>query len=89
MQEWLAQFSDTSVGRLALLWFRRYFEASENSGSAATVYTFLSVGPLVLAPTGLFHAAGTATTAFSERLETERILRSADSVLRASRSRRP
>ena len=68
MQEWLAQFSDTSVGRLALLWFRRYFEASQNSGSAATVYTFISVGPLFLAAAGLFHAAGADTTAFAKRL---------------------
>jgi uncharacterized BrkB/YihY/UPF0761 family membrane protein len=68
VQQWLARRSDTPVGRLALLWFRRYFEASQNSGSAATVYTFLSVGPLFLAAAGLFHAAGTDTTAFAERL---------------------
>jgi membrane protein len=67
-QERLAGRTDTALGRLALLWFRRYFEASQNSGSAASLYTFLSVGPLLLAVTGLFHAAGSDTTAFAERL---------------------
>jgi len=68
VEEWLARRADTSVGRLALLWFRRYFEASQNSGCAATLYMFLSVGPLLLAATGLFHAAGSDTTAFAQRL---------------------
>jgi membrane protein len=57
-----------AVGRLALLWFRRYFEASRNSGSAATLYMVLSVVPLMLAATGLFHAAGRDTNAFARRL---------------------
>jgi hypothetical protein len=68
VQEWLARRADTSIGRLALLWFRRYFEASQNSGSAATVYAFLSVGPLLLAATGLFHAAGADANALAARL---------------------
>jgi uncharacterized BrkB/YihY/UPF0761 family membrane protein len=56
------------IGRLALLWFRRYFEASQHSGSAATIYTFLSVLPLLLAATAVFHAAGSDTNAFAQRL---------------------
>ena len=58
MERWLARRTDTSFGRLALQWFRTYFKTSRNSGAAATIYVFLSVGPFVLAATGLFHAAG-------------------------------
>src|SRR6516225_2974678 len=68
VQEWLARRADTPLGRLALQWFRRYFEASQNSGSAATLYTFLSVGPLLLAGTAVFHAAGADTNAVAQRL---------------------
>ena len=50
--------SDHSVGRLVRQWFRAYFNTSRNSGAAATIYVLLSTGPLVLAATGLFHAAG-------------------------------
>ena len=42
-RDWLRGRADTSLGRLALLWFRRYFEASRNSGAAAA---------------GLHHAVG-------------------------------
>ena len=58
VREWVARRADTSIGRLALQWFRTYLDASRNSGSAATINLFLSAGPLVLAATGLFHAAG-------------------------------
>jgi uncharacterized BrkB/YihY/UPF0761 family membrane protein len=68
VQHWLVQRGDTAIGRLALLWFRGYFDASRNSGSAATLYMFLSIVPLLLAVTGLFHAAGADTNAFAERL---------------------
>ena len=67
-QEWLARRADTPIARLAMQWFRRYFEASQNSGCAATLYTFLSVGPLVLAAAGLFDAVGGDTNAFAQRL---------------------
>jgi hypothetical protein len=50
--------AQTPLGRLARQWLRAYFKASRNSTSAATIYLFLSVGPLVLAATGLFRAAG-------------------------------
>jgi uncharacterized BrkB/YihY/UPF0761 family membrane protein len=68
VQQWLARRADTPIERLVLLWFRRYFEATQNSGSAGTIYLFLSVGPLLLAATGLFHAAGADTNVFAERL---------------------
>ena len=68
VQEWLARRADTPLGRLALDWFRRYLEASQNSGSAATLYTLLSVGPLLLAGTAVFHAAGGDTGALAQRL---------------------
>lgn len=67
-QQWLARRADTPIKHLALRWFRRYFEASQNSACAATLYMFLSVGPLVLAAAGLFHAAGSDTNAFATRL---------------------
>ena len=56
------------MARLALEWFRRYLEASHNSGPAATVYLFLSVGPLLLAATGLLHVAGDNTNVLAQRL---------------------
>jgi hypothetical protein len=68
VQQWLARHTDTPIARLGLQWFRRYFEASQNSGSAATIFLFLSVGPLLLAVTGLLHAAGRNTNVLSRRL---------------------
>jgi uncharacterized BrkB/YihY/UPF0761 family membrane protein len=68
VQAWLVRYADRPLGRLGLLWFRRYMESTSNSGSALTLYTFLSVGPLLLAATGLFHAAGSDTNAFAQRL---------------------
>jgi membrane protein len=47
-RDWLSQRADTSLGRLTLIWFRRYFEASRNSGAAASVYLTLSVLPTAL-----------------------------------------
>jgi uncharacterized BrkB/YihY/UPF0761 family membrane protein len=63
-----ARHADTPIVRFASLWFRRYFEASRNSGAAATIYLFLSVGPLLLAAIGLFHAAGGDASSFAGRL---------------------
>ena len=68
VQQWLVRRADSAIGRLALQWFRAYFEASRNSGSATTLYAFLSVGPLLLAVTGLLHASGSDTNAFAERI---------------------
>jgi uncharacterized BrkB/YihY/UPF0761 family membrane protein len=51
-----------------LAWFQRYFEASRNSGSAATVYSMLSVFPTAMAAIAYFHWSGGDTNAFSDRL---------------------
>jgi uncharacterized BrkB/YihY/UPF0761 family membrane protein len=66
--QWLGRRADSAIMRLALAWFHGYFDASQNSGSAATVYMFLSVGPLLLAATGLFHAAGGDANVLAARL---------------------
>jgi membrane protein len=68
VQRWLARRADSKLGRLSLQWFRGYFEASQNSGSAATLYSLLSVVPVVLAVIGLLDAAGANTTTFAEHL---------------------
>jgi uncharacterized BrkB/YihY/UPF0761 family membrane protein len=68
VQRWLARRADSKLGRLSLQWFRGYFEASRNSGSAATLYSFLSIVPVVLAVVGLLHAAGANTDTFAQRL---------------------
>jgi uncharacterized BrkB/YihY/UPF0761 family membrane protein len=83
IQGWLERRVDSKLGRLSLDWFRAYFEASHNSGSAATLYMFLSVAPTMLAVVGVLGAAGADTTAFADRLvahlhltgETARIVR--------------
>jgi uncharacterized BrkB/YihY/UPF0761 family membrane protein len=67
-QEWLARRADTPIERLGLLWFHRYFDASRNSGSAGTVYTFLSVVPFLLAGMAILHVAGSDTNAFAQHL---------------------
>jgi len=68
VQRWLARRADSRLGRLSLQWFRGYFEASRNSGSAATLYSFLSIVPVVLAVVGLLHAAGANTDTLAEHL---------------------
>lgn len=68
IQDWLRGRADTRLGRLALQWFRRYFEASHNSGCAATVYSALSVLPGALVAVSYFHSSGSDTNAFAQRL---------------------
>jgi len=65
---WLSRRTDTPLGRLALQWFRAYFEASRNSGCAATVYSALSVLPAVLVAIALLHPTSGDTNLFAERL---------------------
>jgi len=65
---WLTARADTPLGRLALQWFRAYFEASRNSGCAATVYSTLSVLPAVLVAVALLHPTSGDTNLFAERL---------------------
>jgi membrane protein len=68
VQHWLERRADSAPGRLSLRWFRAYFAASANSGSAATLYSFLSVAPVVLAVIGLAHSAGANTETFAQHL---------------------
>lgn len=70
VQDWLSGRADTRLGRLLLLWFRSYFEASRNSGCAATVYSSLSVLPAALVTVSYFHSSGSDTNAFADRLVT-------------------
>jgi membrane protein len=67
---WLRGRADNQIGRLAFLWFRRYLEASRNSGAAASAYFILSALPAALvAVASLHHGAGNES-AFAERLVT-------------------
>jgi uncharacterized BrkB/YihY/UPF0761 family membrane protein len=68
IQRWLEHRVDSRLGRLSLRWFRSYFDVSRNSGSAATLYSFLSVAPVVLAVIGLVGAAGGDTNTFADHL---------------------
>jgi membrane protein len=69
-RDWLSERADTSFGRLTLLWFRRYFEASRNSGAAATAYITLSVIPTALVIVAIFDKARGDENAFADRLIT-------------------
>ena len=68
VRKWLSKRGDTSIARLALLWFRRYFEASRNSGSAASAYITLSVLPTALVFIALFNLTTNNENAFADRL---------------------
>jgi hypothetical protein len=70
VQGWLGRRADTSVGRLALRWFRAYLAASRNSGCAVTVYSSLSVLPAVLVAVAYFHPSSGDTNTFAQRLVT-------------------
>jgi membrane protein len=65
---WLRTRADTSLGRLTLLWFRRYFDASRNSGAAAASYITLSALPASLVITAFFNRATGDDNAFADRL---------------------
>ena len=81
VQDWLSRRADTRLGRLALQWFRAYFEASRNSGCAATVYSSLSVLPAALVAVAYFHSSGSDTNAFAQRLITHLKLNGATASL--------
>src|SRR4051794_20013337 len=68
-RDWLGGRADTSPGRLAPPSFRRYFEASRNSGAAASAYIMLSVLPTALVVIALFNRAR-GDNAFADRLIT-------------------
>ena len=55
------------LARLALLWLRRYLEASRNSGAAASIYFTLSALPTALVVIAFFNLAAKNENAFSNR----------------------
>ena len=81
VQDWLSRRADTRLGRLALQWFRAYFEASRNSGCAATVYSSLSVLPAALVAVAYFHSSGSDKNVFAQRLITHLKLNGATASL--------
>lgn len=70
IRNWLASQTDSWVGRLSFLWFKRYMEASKNSGASTSAYFMLSVFPTALAAIAYFGKAGGNTNALAERLIT-------------------
>lgn len=70
IQDWLRGRADTSIGRLALQWFRAYFAASRNSGCAVTVYSSLSVLPAALAFIAAAHPFQSDANVFAQHLVT-------------------
>ena len=67
-QGWLHERTDSGLGRLVVLWSRRYFEASRNSGAAATTYITLSVLPTALVIIAIFNLTKGDENAFADRL---------------------
>src|SRR6188472_2272083 len=70
IRAWLARQTDSWVGRLSFLWFKRYMEASKNSGASTSAYFTLSVIPTALVAIAFFGEAGGNTNALAERLIT-------------------
>jgi membrane protein len=68
IRDWLARQTDSWVGRLSFLWFKRYMQASKNSGAATTAYFMLSVIPTALAAIAFFDQSGGDTNALADRL---------------------
>jgi uncharacterized BrkB/YihY/UPF0761 family membrane protein len=67
---WLARQTDSWVGRLSFLWFKRYMEASKNSGASTSAYFTLSVIPTALVAIAFFGESGGDVNALAERLIT-------------------
>ncbi len=70
IRDWLGRQTDSWIGRLSFLWFKRYMQASKNSGASTTAYFMLSVVPTALVAVALFGQAGGDTSALAERLVT-------------------
>jgi hypothetical protein len=68
MQDRLSRRADTRLGRLALQWFRAYFEASRNSGCAASIYSSLSILPAALVTIAFFNLSRSDSNALADRL---------------------
>jgi membrane protein len=67
---WARGHADSPVGRLAILWFRRYLEASRNSGAAASAYFMVSAVPAALVVVAFFNLGASNQNAFATRLIT-------------------
>ena len=67
---WLSKRAHNRFARLALIWFRRYFEASRNSGAAASAYVTLAVIPAALVIIAFFNLARGDEHAFADQLIT-------------------
>jgi uncharacterized BrkB/YihY/UPF0761 family membrane protein len=70
IRDWLGRQTDSWIGRLSFLWFRRYMEASKNSGASTTAYFMLSVVPTALVAVAIFGQSGGDANALAERLIT-------------------
>jgi uncharacterized BrkB/YihY/UPF0761 family membrane protein len=70
IRDWLGRQTGSWIGRLSFLWFKRYMQASKNSGASTTAYFMLSVVPTALVAIALFGQAGGDTNALAERLIT-------------------
>lgn len=68
IRDWLARQTDSWVGRLSFLWFKRYMQASKNSGASTSTYFVLSVIPTALVAIAFFGEAGGDTNALAQRL---------------------
>jgi hypothetical protein len=68
VHDWLAARADTALGRLAVNWFRAYFDASRNSGCAVTLYSSLSVLPAALVGLAYFHLSAADANVFADRI---------------------
>jgi membrane protein len=68
VQNWLRGRAETSLGRLALQWFRAYFAASRNSGCAIAIYSALSALPAALVFVAVFYVPGGDANVFAQHL---------------------
>ena len=67
-RDWLRSRADNGTVRLALLWFRRYMQASRNSGAAVSMYFALSAIPTALVMVAYFNPGTSSQNAFAQRI---------------------
>jgi len=70
IRAWLARQQDSRIGRFSFLLFRRYLEASKNSGAATTAYFMLSILPTALVAIAVFGKSGGDVNALATRINT-------------------
>jgi membrane protein len=68
VRDWLSRRADSRLGRLTASWFRRYLEASHNSGAAASAYVTLSVIPTMLVMVAFSNKVAGNENAFAEHI---------------------